>query len=417
VLGPPRSGKTSSIVVPNVVCANGSVVCVSTKRDVLHATAGARQRLGPCYLFDPSGATPTPPGVARVSWSPLDTAGNWDQAVLGAEAMVGASRAAGARGESSHWAERAGALLSSIYHGAAIAGQNMDAVASSVNRREPEQWSEALSGDEATIALDVLNGILDTDAREQSGIWSTAAGVLRAYRTRAALESSSGQPLNFEEFCRTPSTLYVVAGSESQEHLAPVIAGLVRDLRTAAYEQSGRGARDPATTRPPLLLILDELANIAPLHDLPTLVAEGASQGVLTLACLQDLSQARSRWGAAADGFFSLFGAKVVLGGIGDVRTLEALSLLAGEREVALRTVSTSRQRRLGPRQQQRSISTRRDRVLPPDRAASPPPGMALAVFGASLGQLELTPYYRTSPFREALHARPGPEVYLGRGR
>ena len=61
---------------------------------------------------------------------------------------------------------------------------------------------------------------------------------------------------------------------------------------------------------------------------------------MLTLACLQDLSQARGRWGAAAEGFLSLFGTTVVLPGIGDVRTLEALSALGGEEEVATRSVS-----------------------------------------------------------------------------
>ena len=70
------------------------------------------------------------------------------------------------------------------------------------------------------------------------------------------------------------------------------------------------------------------------------MVSEGGGQGLLTLACLQDLSQARGRWGGAADGFFSLFGTTVVLPGIGDVRTLEALSALAGEEEVRTRSVS-----------------------------------------------------------------------------
>ncbi|MGA3221318.1 MAG: hypothetical protein ABSE77_19970 [Acidimicrobiales bacterium] len=53
------------------------------------------------------------------------------------------------------------------------------------------------------------------------------------------------------------------------------------------------------------------------------------------MACLQDLSQARARAGAAADGFFSLFGAKVLLPGIGDLRTLE------GARTACLSTRST----------------------------------------------------------------------------
>ena len=61
------------------------------------------------------------------------------------------------------------------------------------------------------------------------------------------------------------------------------------------------------------------------------MISEGGGQGLVTLACFQDLSQARHRWPTQADGFPSLFGTTVVLPGIGDVRTLEALSVLAGD--------------------------------------------------------------------------------------
>jgi hypothetical protein len=62
-------------------------------------------------------------------------------------------------------------------------------------------------------------------------------------------------------------------------------------------------------------LALDELANVAPLPRLASIVSEGGGQGVLTMACLQDLSQARSRWGTSAEGFLSLFPTTVVLPG------------------------------------------------------------------------------------------------------
>ena len=38
VLGPPRSGKTSGLLIPNVLSAEGAVVTTSTKPDVLDAT-------------------------------------------------------------------------------------------------------------------------------------------------------------------------------------------------------------------------------------------------------------------------------------------------------------------------------------------------------------------------------------------
>lgn len=94
VLGPPRSGKTFSIVVPNVLAANGAVVSTSIKSDVLDATAVARGRVGRCWLFDPSGEVAVPPGVEPLHWSPIAACRQWDPALVAARAMVGAARPA-----------------------------------------------------------------------------------------------------------------------------------------------------------------------------------------------------------------------------------------------------------------------------------------------------------------------------------
>ena len=46
VLGPSRSGKTSSLVIPNILLARGPVVSTSTKPDVMDATATAQRARG-----------------------------------------------------------------------------------------------------------------------------------------------------------------------------------------------------------------------------------------------------------------------------------------------------------------------------------------------------------------------------------
>src|SRR5271167_810422 len=97
VLGPPRSGKTSSLVIPNILLTDGPVVSTSTKPDVMRATARARSCEGWAFLYDPSGEIECPPGVERVGWSPLTTAARWDAAVVTADAMVGATRSSGPR--------------------------------------------------------------------------------------------------------------------------------------------------------------------------------------------------------------------------------------------------------------------------------------------------------------------------------
>ena len=433
LLGPPRSGKTAAVVVPNVLAACGAVIAASTKADLLATTWAARSQVGPVYLYDPSGSVACPPGVTRVGWSPLGLASTWDGAVSVAESMVRSARPGSDRGEASHWSERAGALLAVVLHAGALEQRPFREVLATVNRHDPDEARAALARCGADRALDLLEGIVATEGREQSGIWSTASGVLAGYRTDAALESTEGRLLDVTELLENRGTLYLCAGSDQQRQAAPLVAGLLREARTAAYQRSqaatldfGEDRTEPFASSPrgyqraPLLLVLDELANIAPLHDLPTLVAEGGSQGVVTLACLQDLSQARARWDREADGFLSLFGTKLIFPGIGDTRTLEAVSLLAGEHEVP--TVSLSdgpRRRGLGafPRSTTRTVSTRKERALPVDAIAHGCPGLVLGIEGAEPGSLRMTPWFSSSPWRETvLEARTRAQQLQGVG-
>ncbi|HEY3759149.1 MAG TPA: type IV secretory system conjugative DNA transfer family protein [Solirubrobacteraceae bacterium] len=97
VLGPPRSGKTSAVVIPTMLCASGPAVCTSTKSEVMHATRHARAELGEVWLFDPAGAQDEwPTGVRRLCWTPVAAARSWDGALLTARAMAAAG--GGARG-------------------------------------------------------------------------------------------------------------------------------------------------------------------------------------------------------------------------------------------------------------------------------------------------------------------------------
>jgi type IV secretion system protein VirD4 len=400
VLGPPRSGKTSSLVIPNILLSDGPVVSTSTKPDVMHATAPSRCRDGWSFLYDPSGEVSCPPGVERVGWSPLTSAFNWDAAVVTADAMVGASRLSGQRGGEHHWTERAGALLSTLLHAAATEDLSMRDVLKWIDRHNGAPALEILAstGGEDSPATDLLAGIVATDSREQSGIWSTASGVLAAYRTEGALAATRADPLDVDAFCSGANTLYVCSAGRRQRQFAPLVVAIIGDVRDAAYTRSRAG-----DSGPPTLLALDEVANIAPIPDLPAMVSEGAGQGLLVLACLQDLSQARVRWGQAADGFLSLFGTTVVLRGIADTSTLRDISALAGDREVATTTVSRSVDRwgRIRP---STSVGSTHQLRLPVDAVAHGAPGRAL-VLGPDkeVRETALTPAHVCAPWRDLL--------------
>ncbi len=400
VLGPPRSGKTSSVVIPNVVAANGAVVSTSIKPDVLDATAAARSRVGRCWLFDPSGEVAARPGVEPLHWSPIAACRGWDPAVLAARAMVGAARPAVGVVEASHWTERAEAMLAPLLHAAALDDRGMAEVMAWVNRRAPLAAARILESNGAGTAADVLDGILATEERERSGIWSTAASVLAAYRSDAALATTEGVNFDPAGFVASRDTVYVCATGRHQSLVAPLVVGLIEEVRGAAYARAALGS---SVSRPPVVLALDEVANIAPLGDLADIVSEGGGQGLATLACLQDLSQARHRWGAQAEGFLSLFGAKLLLPGIGDVRTLEAVSVLAGDHDVRVRSdTSPPWWTRNRGRTRTTTWSTRRQRRLPADAVARGRAGMALAIEGPGApAWVGLTSAFGSRPWSE----------------
>jgi len=58
-------------------------------------------------------------------------------------------------------------------------------------------------------------------------------------------------------------------------------------VRTAALRVSDRLGELPV----PLLMALDEVANICPLESLPTIVSEGRSRNIVVLAALQNMGR------------------------------------------------------------------------------------------------------------------------------
>ncbi len=106
--------------------------------------------------------------------------------------------------------------------------------------------------------------------------------------------------------------------------------------------------------------------------------------------------------GPSADGFSSLFGTKVLLPGIGDIRTLDTVSRLAGQGDVAVRSLNTSAWWSPHP-SASLTYSSRLQPRLPVDRAHSLPAGAAIMINGARPPEIvQLTPWWAYPPFCES---------------
>jgi type IV secretion system protein VirD4 len=385
-----------------MLAAPSAAVSTATKSDVLDATWQARAQIGQVWLFDPTGEQgELPREIRRLPWSPISAAATWDAALITARARAACTAPGAGTTNEQHWRERSTALLAPLLFAANLAERPIAEVLRWVLRQDLGVAGLTLEDHDAQVANDVLVGIAKTDGRERSSIFSATAGVLAAYNADATRRAAATPNFDPTRFAASHDTIYITAPAHKQAISAPLVVGLLEQIRHATYARAATPFRSS-----PVFLCLDEVANIAPIHDLPALVSEAGGQGLHVMACLQDLSQARERWGeAAADGFLSLFQTKLILTGIADSRTLESISLALGEydRRLVSYTLGRSQAEKLfppsGTSSESVSYHTQRQRTLPPGEIARLPAGHGLLLRGTHWGLLRMTPWYRTEPW------------------
>lgn len=340
VIGPPGSGKTQSVIMPSVAYAPGAVVSTSMKAEVLAATHVARSVRGKCWLFDPGGAT-VPAGVIGLRWNPLCDVHDWDCARSVAARLTGPARAgAGASHQGDHWTDRAETWLSVLLYAARLSTREGDLPALarwSMNPTAAGPECEAIlivagqDGDDgATIAATLLDSLLNVPDRERESIASTLGRIMNIYTSAAALRCGINPNFDVHAFVRSTDTVYITAPVDRQRDYAPLIAGFLESVRLAQYHSRQAVDMGAETQTAPVTFVLDEAANTAPIP-LPNVVSEAGGQGLHLVVAFQDLSQARARWGPAAEGFLTLFPEKLILAGMNDRSTADMLSKMSGD--------------------------------------------------------------------------------------
>ncbi|MGH3265497.1 MAG: type IV secretory system conjugative DNA transfer family protein, partial [Trebonia sp.] len=206
LLGPPRSGKTSAVIIPALIGHPGPAVCTSTKPDVAAATRAVRSRDGRLWVFDPTGAG-VPAGFAPLRWSPVTGARSWEQALLTARAMT--QTVGQGTTHASHWATRAQALLAPLLHAAAVDGLDMAAVVDWVMCHQLDQAGMILESEDASrLAFSSLVGIFNTEPRERASIFSAASDALVAYNSDAAIDAATTPNFDAAAFVTSTDTIY-----------------------------------------------------------------------------------------------------------------------------------------------------------------------------------------------------------------
>lgn len=329
VCGTPRSGKTRSIVIPTVLAHQGPCLVTSSKYDVLVSTIDVRADDGPIWVFSTDGRVPVIPGVdvRLATWTPVPACVDFDRSLLHARAMVGSIVAGENLGDQIFWYHHAERLLAALMHAAALAGRTLADVAAWVLTGNLSDPAGTLQANGAGWAMAIVETIESGYDRFRDSVLATTSEVLRVFDHSIARDLSRHSSFPVDEFLDRNGTLYICIPSEQHDLFAPLVVGLIEEVMRTRFVRANEGMGGPT-----LGVFLDELRRTAPIHNLPGYLAEAGSHGVQILGVLQDLSQARERWGQhVAEGFLTLFRSKVLLPGILDRSLLENLSQLLGE--------------------------------------------------------------------------------------
>jgi len=396
VVGPSTvSLKTTGFAIPSLLEWEGPVVATSVKNDLLLATIEARRAKGRAMVFDPTRAT----GIESVKATPLSACGEWRGAMRVAHWLAGSARSAGSSGleDAEFWYTAAEKLLSPLLFAAAKTGGQMADVIRWLNEgaEAEEEVTEKLTTAQSKDALGAWRANWNREERQRSSIYTTAETIIGAFADPRVLDASSRAEYTPAELVDGRSnTLYLCAPVNEQERLRTLFAAMLSELVAVVYEISAQSGKP---LDPPLLIVLDEAANVAPIPDLDALASTGAGQGIQLVTVFQDIAQVNARYGTRAQTIVNNHRAKVFASGIGDPDTLRYISEVVGQGEFYERSKTAGRQGFDSSTER----STYRD-LAPANVVRGAEPGSALLIYGhLPPARLSLRPWFNEPALRD----------------
>jgi type IV secretion system protein VirD4 len=401
-LGPPRCGKGVHLIIPQTIEAPGAALVTATRPDTLRHTLALRAERGPVAVFDPQHLAGE--HLPRLRWAPQHGCENPLVAITRARALAaGAQLSPATVTDAEFWTAMTQAVLRCYLHAAALEQRSMRDVLTWTARPADPTPVRILRAhpDAAPGWVEELVAQAAADPRQRDSVW---AGVRRAVDSLAdprVLDTCSPAPadaVDLASFIHAGGTLYLLGTTGAQLTVAPLVTALVEALVDTA-RTLGAATAD-GRLDPPLTVLLDEAANIAPIPSLPHLLADGGGSGITTICVLQSLAQSRARWGqAGADAMWDAATTKVILGGLAHAEDLHRISQLAGDIDDPVTT------RTHGAGGASTSTAPRRLPALPVDALRTLPPGTAIVLARRTPPiRAKLTPWW-DGPHARRIHS------------
>lgn len=296
VVGPTRSGKTSRVVLPNLCAFVGSLVATSVKADLLtpEVIAACEHRGKIVIIGDRLRATHR--------WDPVCEALSERESMAMARALVLAQPTlAVTSGDTQFWYQLAEPIIAAALRASALTGAAMLTWIDDLG-----ELYRSLKGHGDYLLADSVLAVGALEGRQRDSVLLTARGLLQPFvQVERALA-----PIRVSELLDGPPSSTFLIASTAEQELCSVLFALFLS-RVVAVGLERRRER-------PLLLCLDELANLAPIPNLDRLAAVGVGQGVRLISIVQDLAQLEYRYGRAANSIINNHASKLFMSATAD---------------------------------------------------------------------------------------------------
>lgn len=341
-----RSGKGVSLVIPNLLLYEGSILALDPKGELARITKAERERKGQrCVILDPFNANRRYPSS---SYNPLAEIDPASPEAVDDAALIADSLVVEEHGGDNHWTESAKLLLRGlILHALCMPPEERNLV--TVRRllmlahptlesvKEADQRDLALFYD-MTMQAGAFNGVLaatgqaflNMRASERQSVLSTARTQTGFLDSKPLQDILQGLDFRVADLKHGKTTLYLCLPASRMATHAKWFRVII-NLAMTIFE------REATVPTLPVLMVLDEFPILGHMQRIETAAGQIASFGVKLWTILQDLTQIQRLYKESWETFVGNAGVLTFFGNA-DMTTLKYISEKLGSRAYKLAT-------------------------------------------------------------------------------
>jgi type IV secretion system protein VirD4 len=373
-MAPTRSGKGVGTIIPNLIYADRSVICVDPKGENARVTGRLRGHYGQVYCLDPfevSGRrTSSFNPLAGIKAHGLDVA---EDAANIADALV---FDAPGEGGDAHWNEEAKALIGGLVLQVVTAepsGRRHLGTLREYLTLDPAAWKALLttmaaSSDAGGLVARAANRQRGKSDKEATGVLSAAQRHTHFLDSPRMVRTLERSDFEFAELKASPVTVFLILPPDR-------LSTYARWLRLMIAQSLQDLARTPGRPAAPVLYLLDEFAALGALAPVERAMGLMAGYGVQMWPILQDIHQLKDTYGKRAGTFLSNAAVLQVFG-TNDQESARMISDMLGQTTVSFQTMSRSMDAKESGISYSEQMTGRA--LLTPDEVRTLPAGLSL---------------------------------------